>query len=764
LVGFPAGVAITQYLPLLPPPWIVAVIGAGALPLVFSRWPVLGWMGLGGVWALGFALFRMADALPVELQKSDVVIEGRIASIPEVGTDDTRFQFDLTRVIEPNAARIPKHIRLTWYRTAPQLRAGDVWRLTVRLKRPHGMANPGGMDYELWLFAHNIRATGYVREAVSNRLMTRAVGCMDIQALRQRVHDHLVHLLGDRPFAGMLEALAMGVEAGIPAAQWDVLRRTGTTHLVAISGSHIALIAGWCFLPARCIACRLLPPSIWPPAVAAIVSLAAAVLYSALAGFAIPTQRALITIAVVTGGILARRHLQLLHTVGVALLAVVVVDPLAVASPGFWLSFLAVALIWLVLANRTGTPRRWVTLWRVNWATAFGLAPILLVFFGQVPLVAPLANLVAVPAIGFMVVPLVLLGTLLIGLNEAVARWLFDQAERVLAWTWAFLEVLASPSSLVWSQPTPPVWTIPLALLGVLLVLAPRGVPGRWLGLMLMLPAVRPPVDSLAPGAFELTVLDVGQGAANVVRTRHRTLVFDTGSRISERLDMGSVVVVPFLRHIGVRRVDMLVISHGDNDHSGGAASLLSLLPVRLVYGSTSSDRSLPNAMACRAGQEWIWDGVRFVFLSPESRGGGTDNDLSCVLQVVGAGKSLLLTGDIEGRTEARLVARFGGQLESSVLVVPHHGSDTSSTRNFLREVRPHYALISSGYLNRFGFPHPRVIARLRETGAMVLNTAREGAISVHFGKDDPPGLPRAYRHSHRRYWMSHESADPGRG
>lgn len=753
LLGFPVGVAAVQCLPVLPPLWSVAVVAVVALLSARFGWWFLSSLGFGAAWALTYAIVRLSDELPPEIQKTDLVVEGVIDSIPEIRPGETRFQFDVRHVIAPGGVGVPARLRLSWYTDAVVLKAGESWRLTVSLKRPRGMMNPGGMDYELWLFTRGIRATGYVRDVPGNQLVDPERRWFGIESWRQHLHDRLLAVLGGMPFAGMLEALAIGVEQGIPSTQWEVLRRTGTTHLVAISGSHIALVAAWCFLPARWFACRILPQSIWPPGAAAITALLAALLYSALAGFAIPTQRALIMIAVVTGGILARRHLQPLLTLGVAFAIVLTVDPLAILAPGFWLSFVAVGLIWFTSANRVGPVGRWAGLWRINWATALGLAPLLLLFFGQVPLVSPLANLVAVPAIGLLVIPLALLGTLLLVWGEEPARWVFQLGERMLEWTWTVLEALASTSTVVWSPAHAPLWSVPLALGGVGLLLAPRGFPGRWLGLLLMLPILRPPTDRLAPGAFELTVLDVGQGSAAVVRTRHRTLVFDTGPRISDRFDMGAAVVLPFLRWAAVGRIDTLVVSHGDNDHSGGAGSLLRLLPVGLVYAGMPEVIPSPRVIPCHAGQAWIWDGVSFMFLSP-STSIGNRNDLSCVLQIASAGQRVLLTGDIERGTEAHLVARYGGKLKSDVLVVAHHGSNTSSTREFLSEVQPRYALISSGYLNRFGFPHPDVVARLHKAGAMILNTAEEGAIRVLLAEGPQTGHARGYRRGYRRYWM----------
>lgn len=754
--GFVAGVLGVQVLSALPPWPAVGAAALAALLLARHRQIFLAAVCAGACWALAFALFRLSGALPPELEKTDLLIEGVVATIPRVREREMRFEFDVDTVHEPKNAHLPRRIRLSWYHGDAVLKAGERWRLTVRLKRPRGMMNPGGMDYELWLFSRNIRATGYVRERSDNRRIGRASAWFDVESWRQALHDRLSAVLREREFSGILEALVMGDEDGITTAQWDLLRRTGTAHLVAISGSHIALIAGWCFVLARWVASRPGMMRWSPPSAAAVFAFLGALFYSALADFAIPTQRALIMIAIVMGAILGRRHHQGLHTLGLACLAVVVYDPLSVVSAGFWLSYFAVALIWFILAHRLRYPGAIETLWRINWATAVGLAPFLLLFFHQIPLLSPLANLLAVPVIGLVVVPLCLIGSMVIWLSEAASVWIFDATELLLCWTWEILEWLAQPAFVQWNQPQPPVWTIPFALLGACLLLAPRGFPSRWLGWVLFLPALTRTADPLDPGAFELTVLDVGQGSAAVVRTRHHALVFDTGARLSERFDMGSAVIAPFLTDAGIERIDTLVVSHGDNDHNGGTASLLRLMPTGLVYSSVPELLPSNRAIACRAGQDWVWDGVRFAFLSPEDRN-GSDNDLSCVLSVSNEQHGALLTGDIERQAETRLVERYGDELSSEILVVPHHGSKTSSTREFLQHVRPRYALISSGYLNRFGFPHPTVLVRLHQVSAAVLNTAHEGAITFRMNAAPVEPEPRSYRREHRHYW----NADP---
>jgi len=757
VLAFVAGVLCVQQLSALP--GIVVVIGLliGSLFLIRFRRYVLAAFVVGWFWALVYADNRLADALPPELERSDLVIEGFVAAVPEVRETEIRFVFEVGAVLNPAKARVPRRIRLTCYACNFVPKAGERWQLTVRLKRPHGMMNPGGMDYELWLFSKSIGATGYVRDGGQNVKIPPMNRWMMVQSWRQSLHDRLSSILGSQEFAGIQKALVLGDENEITPDQWDVLRRTGTAHLVAISGSHIALIAGWCFLTARWVTSGLCLLRWPPPAVAALCAVVAAWFYSALADFAIPTQRALVMIVIVMAGLILQRHLRTLHTLLLACLGVVVYDPMAVMSAGFWLSYGAVALILFTLSYRlvpAGSPE---SLWQINWATAVGLAPLLLWFFGQVPLVSPLANLVAVPVIGLVVIPLCLLGTVALFIHAAAAAALFTVAEWLLGGVWIVLDLLARLPLAQWSKSQPPFWTIIFAVGGSVWILAPRGIPGRWLGWILFLPALTWHPEQPLRGDFDLTLLDVGQGLAAVIRTERHTLVFDAGARISDRFDMGSAVVAPFLRDAGINRVDTLVVSHGDIDHAGGVDSLFRLIPIGLQYSSLPEILPSNRAIACRAGQDWLWDGVRFEFLSPEDRS-GNDNDLSCVLRVSSADHSALLTGDIEQGTEEKLVRRFGDRLRSEVLIVPHHGSKTSSSRSFLARVAPRFALIPAGHLNRFGFPHQTVLQRLRDASAIALTTASEGAIAIRMSSA-AAAEPSSYRRRNLRYWNAAPSS-----
>lgn len=760
--GLTVGVFLVQRLPELPGAWSLVALGLGLLLAAYRRWVWLAACLFGMLWALIWAGWRLAETLPNPAARQQAVIEALILDLPKPMERGLRFDVQVDRVLEPAATALPHRLRLSWYHTDATPKAGERWRFQVKLRAPRGQANPGGFDYEQWLFAENLRAVGYVRNSAMNQRLA-AGAALSPGVWRQMIHDRLATALAASPRAGLIQALTLGVDDAITAQQWEVLRNTGTAHLIAISGSHIGLIAALAFVVARAIATRC---GFWaPPRLAAGVGLLAAVLYSALAGFSIPTQRALIMVGIAMGAVILQRHTDSLHLLALALLAVVLYDPWAVLAPGFWLSFGAVALIAYGLSNRIAVSRpapgrigaalaqgrrALVTLWTINWVTSLGLAPFLIAYFRQIPLVSPLANLLAVPVLGTLLVPLCLFGAVLLPIYPAGGAGCLGVADALLAALWPVLETLADQPWSQWRQAEPPLWTLPPALVGAVWLLAPRGIPARWLGLLLWLPILTLRPERLPVGTFRLTLLDVGQGLAAVVETRHKTLVFDTGPRFGPDFDMGGAVVEPYLRHQGIAHLDTLVVSHGDNDHSGGAASLLRRIGATEVYASDWERLPpKPAPRPCQAGQHWGWDGVDFAMLGPVTIG-IKDNDNSCVLQIAGRNGKALLTGDIEQAAEQRLIEHYGEKLRSDILVVPHHGSKTSSSAAFLDRVRPRYALIPAGYLNRFGFPHRAVLERYRAIGSETLNTADWGAIRV-----EPDGThPMGYREIRRRYWQ----------
>ena len=753
ILVFVAGIGLVQSFPCLPSAQLTAFLAVALAIMALTRKYLPAVLMAGILWASVFASVRLHDALPAGMQQQDVQVAGYIDGLPDKRDADIRFDFNIDHA--GGAIPVPGHIRLTWYRAPYDLKAGEYWRLNVRLKPPHGFANPGSMDYEQWLFSQGIGATGYVRENPENGKLEES-SALSIQRWRQWLNDQIDLHLQHSDMRGVVKALVLGNEQDITQDQWTVLRRTGTAHLIAISGSHISLIAGFCFFWTRRL-CAAIGLMRWPPsAVAVVAAVFASVLYAGLADFAIPTRRALIMVALAMGAIFLQRNTRPLQVLMLALLLVTLHDPTAILSAGFWLSFAAIGIILYAAAGQLGSAGWWADLWKINWATSLGLAPLTLLFFQQVSLISPLANLLAIPVLGVLAIPLCLVAALLLPVVPAAGDFLLRGTEFLLHGFWPLLQWMASLSWVQWTHSAPPLWTLLFAVPGVILLLAPRATPGRWLGLMLWLPALsqvpeRPPKDG-----FRLTLLDVGQGLSAVVETQAHNLVFDTGARMGPGFDMGAAVVEPFLRNSGIDTLDTLVISHGDNDHIGGAYSLHERVNILQTLTSVPERLNGFSPLRCRAGQSWEWDGVRFEMLSPDGDDDAVatrkENDNSCVLRVVGGNSCALLTADIEKEAESRLLDIYGAGLKCRVLVVPHHGSNTSSTGEFLAAVRPEYALIPAGFLNRFNFPRPQVMQRYQTQGALVLNTAEEGAIRVEFAPDGGLVIDR-YRSSHARYW-----------
>lgn len=761
-----SGAILFQYVDALPKPVYVWL----GLPLLALAWRYPAWHGplwlaVGFGWAWWMAADMLAQNLPAELEGRDLRLEGVIVSVPDRDARRTRFQFEVESVTtEQGRAPNPGRVLLSWYaRSPPALRAGDRWRLTVRLKRPHGMMNPGGFDYEAWLFRHRLRATGYVRVEDENRLLASDWRQQPVNRLRQTLAEKMGAALAGREFAGIVEALAIGEQKHIGPEQWQVFRATGTTHLISISGLHVAFVAGLLFFMVR--RAWLWWPRLalrWPAAKAgAVAGMTAALLYSAMAGFSVPTQRALIMVAVVMASLLQQRRVRPAHGLAAALLLVLLWDPLAVMEAGFWLSFVAVAVIFYGMGGRLAPRGLWWRFGRVQLLVAVGLLPLMLALFQQMSLVSPLANIVAVPWVSFVVVPLTLLGASLVGVWPAAGAFLLVLADGALGWVWPLLTWFGTASFAEWTQHVPPPWALLPAAAGALLLISPAGVPGRWLGILLLAPllAVSPPRPP--PGEAWLTLLDVGQGLSAVVRTARHNLVFDIGPAFNEHFDAGDAVVVPFLRASGVSRIDRLVISHGDQDHIGGLPSLLEQVAVEELLTSVPDKVAWPagSPQSCHAGQHWEWDGVSFTMLYPFPELATRGNDASCVLRVSTAGGALLLPGDIEKRGEKALLARASDRLQADVLVVPHHGSNTSSTAEFLAAVRPRYALFPVGYRNRYGFPKPAVVARYQAADAARLGTDRQGAISLRLGAQGILAPPEAYRRRAHRYWHAQLNA-----
>ncbi|WP_460121895.1 DNA internalization-related competence protein ComEC/Rec2 [Pseudomonas sp. S2_C03] len=734
MMALALGLLTLRFLPVLPPAglWLVLPV-AGLMWLPFRTYP-LAFFLFGFSWACANAQWALDDRLPADLDGETRWVEGRVVGLPQ--SSDAVVRFELIDV-RSREARMPRMMRLAWY-GGPPISSGERWRLAVKLKRPAGLLNPHAFDYDAWLLAQRIGATGTIKDG--QRLVEARWAWRD--TVRQRLQA-----VDAQGRTGALTALVLGDGAGLDREDWQVLQDTGTVHLLVISGQHIGLLAGMVYLLIAGLARYGLWPNLlpWLPWACAL-AFAAALAYGLLAGLGVPVRRACVMIGLVLLWRLRFRHLGAWWPLLLALDAVLLLDPLVSLLPGFWLSFAAVAVLIFTFGGRLGPWRWWQTWTRAQWLIALGLGPLLLILGLPVSLSGPLANLLAVPWISLLVLPLALLGTLLLPV-PLVGESLLWLAGGLIDWLFWGLGLLADPVP-AWVSVAIPVWAWGLGSLGALLLLLPGGIVLRPLGWPLLLMLVFPPRPTLPEGIAEVWQLDVGQGLAILIRTRHHTLLYDTGPRFGD-FDLGERVVLPTLRKLGVDQLDLMLISHPDADHAGGARAIANGLPVaRVLSGDPLALPVTLNAQACESGQRWDWDGVSFQLWQWAEAAGS--NQKSCVLQVEANGERLLLTGDIDVPAE-RALLDSPLAVPTDWLQSPHHGSRSSSSMALLAALQPKSVLISRGNGNSFGHPHPTVMARYRKRGMTVHDSAEQGAIRLRLGRFEPAWTMR----QQRRFWRA---------
>lgn len=699
---------------------------------------------LGFLWASAFGYYQLGDRLSPKLEGVPLTITGEILNLPDQNAQRAYFEF----AVKESTEKLPDKIKLSWYEPTHVLRAGEKWTFTVKLKRPHASFNLGGNDYERWLFTQNIDATGTVTKTPP--VFIANASPLNIDDWRQVIGETLTKNYGENTSVALLKALTIGDDNALSADLWDTFRITGTTHLIVISGSHIALIAGlvywltlklWTHLNILCFS---------PPRAATLASLLSAIGYAGLAGYVIPTKRAVIMLGMMGIASLYRRQFSPQQSFAVALLALLIFNPTMLLSIGFWLSFLAVALILYRIAGRLKSSPNWLSGVDIQFSVSLGLSSLLLFFFGQTSLISPLVNFFAVPIVELVVVPLALMQILFMFIFPWLSDKFFAVLNFILQWLMQGFEFAKTLPNAVLDSPQPSFFTLILSCLGLLWLLAPRGIPARWLGLILNLPLLFPLISTLKYGEAIVTVLDVGQGLAVSVQTQNHWLLYDAGAKFTNGGDMGKNVVLPFFRYHGVKKLDTLLISHDDNDHIGGAKSVLQALPVEKILTSVP-ERFIPyQTTTCEAEQTWTWEGVNFTVLSP-AKMFDSDNNNSCVLKIKTAKSSVLLTGDIEAVAEKWLVENRREQLHADVLVAPHHGSNSSSTLSFLEAVNPETVLIPAGYRNQFHHPNKEVLARYQWVNAKFFTSANSGALTVRLNSNGTK--VERLRETNGRYW-----------
>lgn len=726
------GLLTLRFLPALPPMAVLLAMPVLALMLLPFRTYPLAFFLLGLSWACISAQWALDDRLKPALEGQTRWVEGRVIGLPQQTGTGVRFELADSR---SRNARLPTRIRVSWH-GGPPVKSGERWRLAITLKRPSGLLNFHGFDQEAWLLAQRIGATGSVKDG--ERLAPARNAWRD--SLRQR----LMAVDAQGREAG-LAALVLGDGSGLKAEDWRVLQDTGTVHLLVISGQHIGLLAGLIYG----LIAGLARYGVWPRTVpwlpwACGLAFAAALGYGLLAGFGVPVQRACVMVGLVLLWRLRFRHLGIWWPLLLAFNGVLVLEPLASLQPGFWLSFAAVAVLALSFGGRLGRWSVWQLWTRPQWLIAIGLFPLLLVLGLPISLSAPVANLFAVPWISLVVLPLALLGTALLAVPW-VGEGLLWLAGGALDGLFRGLALLAGHLP-AWVPAEVPLgyWLVSVA--GAVLLLLPKGVPFRLLGWPMLVLAVFPPKTQVPHGQVDVVQLDVGQGQALILRTRNHTMIYDAGLRSGD-FDLGARVVLPSLKKFGVGQLDLMLLSHADADHAGGAAAVARGLPVkRVVGGETEGLPGFLGTQPCVSGEQWTWDGVSFeLWQWPDAISG---NPKSCVLRVQANGERLLLTGDID-RAAERALLNSPLALPTDWLQAPHHGSRSSSSWPFLQRLAPKSVLISRGRGNSFGHPHAEVIERYQALGSQIYDSAEHGAVRLQLGAFQPPVVAR----SQRRFW-----------
>ena len=698
---------------------------------------------IGFTWMGVFSTHILHSDIDEKFFNKPISIVGTIHGLPEKSGEKSRFNF---QVSEPFQAKL----KLSWYGDTPNiLQSDDTWRLLVKIKHKNSYQNHGGFDYEQWLFYQKFDATGYVRRSDDNKLTTKA-SSLSINSIRQDIRHRLSTQLAELPFLGVINALIIGDRSLINRKHWDLFKATNTTHLSVISGLHIGLISGFIFILSsflwrRCVSCASRLPAM---VLGAYFGLFSAFLYALIAGFSVPTQRAFIMAGVVFLSIILRRQHSVWQLYGIALILVLFFNPLSVFSVGFWLSFYVVAVI--IYGAGQHKDRHWfLRLLYIQLLISLATLPLIAWFFHSGSTLSPVANLIAIPVFSFISTPFSLLGVLFLYLDlEFLSDLSFSFANQSLEYLSLLLHALKEAEFNLWHYTQNSRVDLTLLIVAVLFTLLPGALKLRKISLLLILTIWFHPIEKIKRGEVLITVLDVGQGLSHVVRTQNHTLLFDAGAKYPSGFNMGDAVINPYLDSQQIDLLDIIVISHGDNDHIGGLASVLKKNNSQKILSSIPGKISKKTSL-CQSQPAWQWDGITFQMLNLDHN--FTGNNASCVLKISNQHHSIMLTGDIEKKAELHLIDIWGDQLQSDILISPHHGSKTSSSEQFLTTVKPKWVVISSGYKNRFNHPAKVVMSRYQDHKIKTLNTNCTGQIDIQIG-DNISFTP--YRVSHKRYYQ----------
>ena len=646
-------------------------------------------------------------------------VRGHIVNLPTTHTKYIRFQF------APEGASEPLLIHAKLTPTTPRFLPGQYWELDLLIPpRPH-YHNPGGET-----FSSSSSTLAYLH---SSHLLKASTFVAWIDQLRAHLQQTITHTLGKTPQAAIISALTIGDQSQLSDSQWKRFRESGIVHLISISGLHVTMVAGLVVLISKAIFCRI-PVFFnrWPAQQPALLlGLLTAFFYALIAGFTVPTQRTVFMLSTTVWAKLTHKNWSAMQIWLAALLVVLLLDPAAVGMIGFWLSFLCVGALILSSTHRLQLPTGWRLWIKGQWIASLASLPILAVVFQSLPLLSPLANTIAIPLVSLGVTPLALLGLI------DPTGYLLIIAQYLLVYQDHFLDYLLKLPH-TYHFHAPPTWTILPAGFAVLLLLFPKGFPFRCWAFIGFLPLFLLHRSAIEPGQWQATAIDVGQGLAVLIQTQHHQLLFDTGQKKAARPALMRV-----MHHYGIKQLDTLILSHNDNDHTGGAPLLMQEIPIRLLLSSLPTTHILHSkarqSLSCLIPRSWKWDGVDFTLLPTSGQDSAKeDNEKSCVLKVSNTQLSMLIPGDIGFKEERKLIEEYEQNLDVDIILAPHHGSKYASSTAFIAVTSPKWVIFSSGRHNPYRHPHVETLARYQHYGAHIFRTDLQGAILINSNKMEP--------------------------
>ncbi|MCF6288576.1 MAG: DNA internalization-related competence protein ComEC/Rec2 [Proteobacteria bacterium] len=738
-LSFLVGMAQLLWLPTLKISWVFfCLIFIGLALFVKHKYAKL---MLSTVLGFSFAIVAGLYAKSQQLQTiptANITLLGSIVDLPKQQQDRTKFTFK----VENHKL---KKLLVSWYDTEQQVRAGQKWQLELKLKPIHGYNNPGSFDYSKWLFRQGYDATATVKSAKLLPKQSINISAW-VNNLRFEIGEVINQNIKSVRVQALIQALTIGDKSQISFADSQLFQTTGTAHLIAISGLHIGLIALVGVFFGRLCFFVFTSQKFNRYKFEAIFAISFALFYALLAGLSIPTIRALVMVIVFSLAHVFKTSISRWQAWSIALMIILVIDPFSVLDIGFWFSFGAVAVLMFAFTGRKSSNNFISAFIKAQVIILLGLMPLMVIVFQKVTILSPVANILILPLASLLLIPLIFISIFVYTFSATMAGFLFTYIEKLSLYLFAILDYLQQLDyvNLTINNINP--FTFGLLLLAAIALLLPKLFRWRFIAVVLLLPLFLIKSNNITEHEFRVNVLDVGQGLSIIVTTKKHTLIYDTGAKFEAGFSLATSVVLPFLQSKGITAVDKIILSHKDNDHAGGIDELRKSFPNAEVLAVTG------EYPTCVYPKSWTWDEVKFEVLSPYNTNPYLGNNSSCVIKISSNNGSILLTGDIHEPIEYRLLQNFSEQITSDVLIIPHHGSKTSSSKDFITQVNPKTAINSSGFANQFNHPHPHIKQAYLTNGSEFLDTQDQGMIELLFQNSNISIL--SYQQSNKHFWQ----------